>query len=179
MKACFSFLVLFSIVFQGFAQKYKSEEGKITFFSDAPIEDIAATNEKASSLFDLTSGEIAFIVPIVDFEFEKSLMKEHFNEKYMETEKFPTASFKGKIAGYDKTILTEQAVIANGALTIHGQSSKVSVKGTLQVQNGMINVKSSFMVELKDYKIKIPKLLWQNIAEKVEVKTEFTFKAIQ
>jgi len=171
-----NFLLL--VAFPLMAQKYKSETGTITFFSEAAVENIAATNEKSVSIFNAETGDIAFLVTIADFEFDKSLMKEHFNEKYMESDKFPRATFKGKITGYDLTVNSEQPVVAKGELTIHGETQQVSQAGTMQIQSGAVVMKSDFIVELADYKIKIPKLLWQNIAERVEVKTTFTFKMI-
>lgn len=160
------------------AQKFKSEESIVTFYSEAAIENIAATNEKSSSLFDASTGAIVFLITISDFQFEKSLMQEHFNEKYMESEKYPKATFKGNIQGFDINAAGDQLVNAKGTLTIHGQSKEIDVKGTLDKQKDVITMKSSFIVELADYKIKIPKLLWQNIAENVEVKIEFTYKAL-
>src|SRR5437868_3598960 len=77
------------------AQKFNTESGLISFFSDAPVEDITAQNNMVGSIFDATTGDIVFMVPIKDFQFEKRLMREHFNEKYMETHKYPKASFKG------------------------------------------------------------------------------------
>ncbi len=157
------------------AQKYKSEQSNITFFSEAAIEDIAATNSNATSLFNAETGEIAFLVPIVGFEFEKSLMQQHFNEKYMESYKFPTALFKGKIIGFEKTSNGIQEVQATGQLTIHGQSKEMETNGLLTIANGKIIMSSMFIVELADYKIKIPQLLWQNIAERIEVKIKFIY----
>lgn len=161
-----------------FAQKYKSEESIITFFSEAAIEDIAATNEEATSLFNLSTGEVAYLVPISGFVFEKSLMQQHFNEKYLESDKFPVASFKGIISGFDPTYALNQDVTAVGTMTIHGEKNIISTTGTIKIQDGTIVMKSTFNIELKDYKIKIPKLLWSNIAEEVEVKIEFTYKPL-
>jgi hypothetical protein len=160
------------------AQKYKSETGSISFFSEAAVEDIAAINEKASSLFNSATGEIAFLVTIPDFEFVKSLMQEHFNEKYMESDQFPKASFKGRITGYDMSSDGAQSVNAIGVLTIHGQSKELTTSGKFEIHDGEIKMTSAFVVKLADYNIKIPKLLWRNIAEQVEVKTVFTYRGI-
>lgn len=160
------------------AQKYKSVESVVTFFSDAAIEDIAATNEKSSSIFDSANGDIVFLITISDFQFEKSLMQQHFNEKYLESDKYPKATFKGKVTGFDKNTFGAQSANAKGTLTIHGRSKEIDVEGTLEVVKDEIVMKSTFIVELKDFKIKIPQLLWQNIAERVEVKTEFTYKIL-
>jgi len=174
MKLLYCLLLFFGFV-GTYAQKYKSEESEITFFSEAAIENIAATNSKSTSLFNRETGEIAFLVPIDGFKFEKSLMQQHFNEKYMESHKFPTATFKGKIVGFEKAFNGNSEVRAIGKLTIHGQSNEVEIGGLLKLVNEKITMSSSFMIELEDYKIKIPKLLWQNIAERVEVNIEFIY----
>lgn len=160
------------------AQQFKSVEGQVSFFSDAAIEDIAATNKKASSIFDSSNGEIVFLISIIEFQFDKSLMQTHFNEKYMESDKFPRATFKGKVTGFDKTVSGIQQVSAKGLLTIHGQSKEMEVNGSIEKQASLLLLKSAFMIELEDFKIKIPKLLWQNIAEQVEVKVDFSYKPI-
>lgn len=158
------------------AQKYLAEKSFVSFFSDAQIEDITAKNNKSSSIFDSASGEIVFSIPIKDFVFAKSLMKEHFNEKYMESDKFPKSTFQGKIIGFDSVATGEQQVVASGKLTIHGESRQVAIPGTIEVNEGSLTMKAKFLVKLEDYKISIPQLLWQNIAEQVEVTIEFTYK---
>jgi hypothetical protein len=171
----FVFIVLAS---NSHAQKFTSEKGLISFFSDAVIEDIQAENSMVGSLFNATSGELVYIVKIKDFKFEKSLMREHFNEKYMETEKFPKSTFQGKIMGFKTNTPGEQKVKAVGKILIHGVTRDVEIPGTLEFTNGKIIMKSKFMVKLTDYNIKIPKLVWQNIAEEVQVKIEFTYKGL-
>src|SRR6478609_3763044 len=90
------------------AQKFTAEKTYVKFFSDAAIEDITAENTKTSSIFNEATGDIVFSVPIKEFEFAKSLMKEHFNEKYMESEQFPKATFQGVISGYQSSSAGEQ-----------------------------------------------------------------------
>jgi len=160
------------------AQKYSAEESYVSFFSDASIEDIKAVNKNSSSLFDLKSGEIVFSIPIKDFQFAKSLMKEHFNEKYMDTEKFPKSTFQGKIIGFDSLAMGEQQAVASGKLTIHGETHQVTIPGTIELKAGRIMMNSKFLIKLADYKISIPQLLWQNIAEQVEVTVKFTYKPL-
>ena len=171
-------IALLGITLQGFSQKYTAEKSFISFFSDGAIEDIAAENLKAATLFNTSTGDIVFSIPIEEFAFDKSLMKEHFNEKYMETEKFPKATFQGKVVGFQMDKKGEQQATASGKLTMHGITHDVEIPGTVEVVDGKILLKSKFVVKLADYKIEIPKLLWQNIAEQVEVKVEFTYKPI-
>jgi polyisoprenoid-binding protein YceI len=157
------------------AQKLTVEKSKIVFFSDAAIEDITAENKKTSGIFNQDNGEIVFSIPINAFKFAKALMQEHFNEKYMESDKFPKATFQGRVEGFDKN-LNSQSAKAIGKMTIHGVTKDVEIPGTITKQGNKVLMNSKFMVKLADYNIAIPQLLWQNIAEQVEVTADFTFK---
>jgi polyisoprenoid-binding protein YceI len=158
------------------AQKFTTEKTFVSFFSHAAIEDIKAENTKTAGVFNSATGDIAFSVPIKEYEFEKSLMKEHFNEKYLETEKYPKSTFQGKVSGYDANATGTQNVTSKGKLTIHGVTQEVEIPGTIEKEGDKLLMKSKFIVKLADYKIAIPQLLWQNIAEQVEVTADFTFK---
>jgi hypothetical protein len=171
-------VLIFVCFSQANAQKFTTESGSISFFSDAPVEDITAQNILVGSIFDAANGEIVFMVPIKDFQFEKRLMREHFNEKYMETHKYPKAAFKGKVSGYTMSKTGPQQVKVSGKLTLHGVTRDVEAPGTMDFQNGKIVAKSKFMLKLADYNISIPQIVWQNISEEVEVKIEFTYKSL-
>lgn len=160
----------------GFGQKFSVEKSIVTFFSKATIEDITAKNIKSNSIFDLETGEIAFSIPIKEFKFAKSQMQEHFNEKYMESDKFKSATFAGKITGYDAKGSGPQSAKAIGKLTIHGVTKDIDVPGTIEITKDKVIIKSKFDVKLEDYSVPRPQILWQNIAEAVEVSVDFTFK---
>jgi polyisoprenoid-binding protein YceI len=156
------------------AQKYNTVKGSISFLSDAVIEDIAAENTAALAILDINSRQLAFSVPVNEFQFEKKLMQEHFNEKYLETEKYPKATFQGTLSDFLMTSSATQQVTAKGKLTIHGVTKDVQIPGTLRLDaNSEIKISAAFVVALKDYNVKIPKLLWENIAEEVNVKIDF------
>ncbi len=160
------------------AQKiYQTTHAGIEFFSSAPIEDISAFSDKGIAVFS-TSGEISFKVPIRSFNFPKSLMQEHFNENYMESDKFPYASFKGRI--YEQPDLSkvgEQPVTLQGILEIHGVKQSRTISAILTIREGvLINLKSNFEVACADHKIKIPRIFWKNIAEVVLVEVNANFK---
>jgi polyisoprenoid-binding protein YceI len=178
MKRIFMIIIGVAVAFLAHAQKFTSDKTYVKFFSDAAIEDITAENTKASSIFNEATGEVVFSIPIKEFEFDKSLMKEHFNEKYMETEQFPKSTFQGKISGYQSSVATDQKATAEGKLTIHGVTQDVQIPGTMVNANGTVTMKAKFIVKLADYKIKIPQLLWKNIAEEVEVTVEFNYKPL-
>lgn len=176
MKKILYIILFVFISVEGESQKYTIEKGTIDFFSHAAIEDIKAYNKKVVGIFNFSTQSIVFSVPIPNFQFDKSLMKEHFNEKYMESDKFPTSTFQGKIIGYDDSRSGVQEVKANGKLTIHGITRDINVPGTVEMQNNKLLMKSKFVIKLEDYKIEIPQLLWNKIAEQVEVTLDFVFK---
>ncbi len=162
---------------QVMAQKiYQTTNGQVEFFSSAPVEDISAVSNKGVSVLS-TSGEISFRVHIKSLNFPKSLMQEHFNENYMESDKFPAATFKGRITDPpDLSIPGELQIILQGILEIHGVKRSREIPALLTVRNGLINLKSQFDVACEDHNIKIPRILWQNIAEVVQVKVNANFK---
>lgn len=172
------FVLIFALIAStGLSQKFISEKTYVSFFSHATIEDITAENTKTSSIINTATGDIVFSVPIKEFKFDKSLMQEHFNEKYMETEKYPKATFQGKLIAFQFEKKGVQQVKAQGKLTIHGVTKEVEVNGTVHLDDLKMNVKSKFKVKLEDFNITRPQLLWQNIAEEVEVTVDFTYKS--
>jgi hypothetical protein len=178
MRKFYVGLFLFFLSTSLSAQKFTAEKGSISFFSDATIEDIKAENAIIGSRFNSSTGELAYIVKIIDFKFPKALMREHFNEKYMETEKFPMSAFNGKVVGFKPAAAGAQKVRAVGKMTIHGVTKDVDIPGTIEFANGKVLVQSKFIVKLADYQIKIPKLMWQNIAEEIEVTVDLTYKPL-
>lgn len=163
------------------AQIVKSTSTDITFFSKAPLEDIEAENKEGKSLIKTSTNDIAWVVSIRGFHFEKPLMEEHFNENYMETEKgkeYKTASFKGKInEEIDWTKDGVYKVTATGMLTIHAVSKKRTLEGELEIKDGKVMLISEFKVNLEDHDIEIPKMVLKNIAETVDVKVAGTYEA--
>ena len=154
------------------AQKYMTKGGTIKFFSDTPMEKIEGVNRQANSALDFSSGNFVFKVLVRGFEFEKALMQEHFNENYMESEKFPNSTFSGKITNIKDVNLAKDGiykVIVEGDLSLHGVTNKVKTNGTLEVKAGKVTGKSTFNVSPKDFNIAIPKAVIKNIAEAIQV----------
>jgi polyisoprenoid-binding protein YceI len=102
-------------------------------------------------------------------------MKEHFNDKYMESDRFPRSTFSGTITGYSMTATGPQRVRAQGKLTIHGIVKEIDVPGSLEVKDGVIQMKTRFNVLLADYGIRIPQLLWENISEEIQITVDLTY----
>jgi polyisoprenoid-binding protein YceI len=152
---------------------YMTRSGQISFFSKTPMENIQAVNNEVTSMLNTTTGEVVFAVLIKSFRFERALMEEHFNENYMESDKLPKASFQGKITDLSAVDFKKEgsySVTVSGELTIHGVKQQVSATGTLLVSKDKISINSSFTVKPGDYKITIPSLVAEKIADSIEVK---------
>ncbi len=159
------------------AQLYVADSCKISFFSETPVENIDATNTSARPIMNTKTGDIQIKIDNKGFTFPKPLMQEHFNENYMESEKYPYTVFKGKInETVDYTKDGVNNITVTGKMDMHGVTKDVTLKGTLTVKNGKINLATSFTVHIADYNIKIPTLVIKNIAEDVMVKMSATMK---
>ncbi|MGC8864895.1 MAG: YceI family protein [Bacteroidales bacterium] len=154
------------------AQKYITKTGKIRFFSDAPMEKIEAVNNQVNAALDIATGDMVFKVLIKSFVFEKALMQEHFNENYMESDKFPNSTFKGKVTNISEMDFSKDGKYnaqVEGTLTIHGVSQPIKTTGVLESKNGKIHGTSVFTIKVRDYDIKIPSAVVKNIAETLEI----------
>lgn len=173
MKTSFLIVLLLGIgALKTCAQEHvlSTTKGEITFFSNAPLEDISAKNARVISMLNTQNLELLVRVPINQFEFQNKLMQQHFNEKYLESDKYPYATFKGKItAGIDFSKNGVYEVSATGILSLHGVEQKRTITGKLTVAPEGVKVDTRFSVALADHKIAIPKLVFNKIAEKIAV----------
>jgi len=172
MKHVLTLLLLIGFAFSASAQKYMTKNGYIGFYSKTPMEEIKADNNQVASILDVSTGEMVFQVLVKAFHFERALMEEHFNENYMESEKFPKSSFKGKITNFSVVDLTKNGsyeVVVEGDLTIRDATQKVSVKGTVEVVTGGVNASTKFIIVPEDYNIAIPGVVREKIAKTLEV----------
>lgn len=172
-QSLFFIAVLFvfqSIVSTVFAQRYTLEESKVHFFSSALMENIEATNKDSKGVIDTKTHAFSFRIPIKSFVFNSSLMQQHFNENYMESEKYPNATFKGTIEGaYDLKKDGTYNVVAVGDLEVHGKKQARKIPSQIIVKNGKVTIKSTFDIKLEDHDIEIPSVAFQKIAEVIKV----------
>jgi len=168
-----TFLIAALLIAQtAFGERYMTRTGKVTFFSSTSMENIEAVNNEMACAVDSKTGDLAFQVPIKSFKFEKALMQEHFNENYMESDKFPKAQFKGAIANLGAVNFAKDgqySVTASGKMTIHGVTRDVSAPGTITVKGNEIVAASKFTVRSADYGIRIPSVVAGKIAQNIEV----------
>lgn len=155
--------------------KYFDKNADIVFLSSTPLEDIEGKNASAVMVTDIASGAVEVSALVKAFSFEKALLEEHFNENYMESEKFPKATFKGKIKNISDVKWTADGsykIDIAGTLTIHGVSREITTPGTIRVKAGAIQALTSFIVKPEDYNIEIPGMVKDKIAKEIEVKVD-------
>jgi hypothetical protein len=170
-----SILVLFGILLLSLnlsAQKYSTKNGYVGFYSHTPMEDVKAGNNQVASILDASTGDMVFQILNKSFVFDKALMQEHFNENYMESEKFPKATFKGKIADISNVNFAKPGVYnvtVAGEMNMHGVAKPFSTTGTIEVIADGIVAKSKFTVKPEDYGIVIPGVVREKIANEMEI----------
>ena len=172
MKKIMLFLILVPFVSGLSAQKYITKNGYIGIYSHTPLEDIKADNNQVASVLDISTGDLVFQVLIKSFHFEKALMEEHFNENYIESEKFPKASFKGRITNLSSVNFSANGtynVTVEGDLIIRDITNKINTKGTVIVTPEGINANAKFDIVPEDYKIKIPGVVRDKINKSILV----------
>lgn len=179
----FIVLTSFSTTLQGdrYANAYVCKAGKIHFFSATPVENIDAVSNATMCVLNTETMKLNAKVKMETFRFEKKLMEEHFNENYMESEKYPFGILDGTIV---EKIDTKKDgtynVTIHGTFEVHGVKKERDIKGTLTIKNGApVNAKAKFDVKLADHNIKIPKAVVMNIAEVIAVDVDFNFEKYQ
>lgn len=158
------------------AQKVIARQGHVAFFSYTSVENIKAENNQVLGIVDLQHGDIAVSMLMNAFIFEKALMREHFNESYVESDIFPKATFEGTIQDFDANQQEDQTRIVKGNFSMHGVTKELEIKARIEHVNGNYIISGTFEAVVKDYEIKIPPLLAGNIAKTVSV--DFRFECL-
>ena len=172
-------LIFMSIAFYGFGQEHTksmARQGHVSFFSYTSVEHIKAENNQVLSIIDLTTGQIAVSMLMNAFVFEKALMREHFNESYVESDIYPKATFAGTIIDLDPNLEGEQTRIVEGRFNMHGVTKELQIKTKIIRNNETFILSGTFEALVKDYEIKIPPLLAGNIAKTISV--DFNFECL-
>jgi len=162
-------LVAVCLVHTAFAQTYVTRNGQISFYSKTSLEDIKAVNKQVFAAIDLSKKTVAFSLLMRGFLFDKQLMQDHFNEIYVESEKFPKATFNGSFTGNVENKPGKYPVQIEGKLTLHGVTQTVTLPAVLDVQSGGLSATAAFSVKPGDYKIDIPSVVKDKIAQQIAV----------
>ena len=177
-----TFLIVGAFAMSSSGQKYMTKTGYIWFYSDAPLEKNEAHNRQVNAALDTQTGDFVFKVLMKSFIFEKALMQEHFNENYVESDKYPNATFKGRITNLEDIDFSKPGgyeAVVEGELTIHGQTNKVKENGMFEVKSGSINGTTKFTIKLGDYKIGIPGAVAGKLSEVIEITVDIELKPLK
>lgn len=180
MKTTFSFLfVCLTFLTTAYGQgKYGTKTGEINFEASVPsFEEVKAVNTNVSAVFDTATGNFAALALMKGFRFKMALMEEHFNENYVESSKYPKAAFKGTIKDLDISSLSDKKkYMIVGTLNLHGVDKKLEAPATVGLKDGMIVLSAKFVLLPEEFNIKIPSIVRNKIADKVDVSAVFNLK---
>jgi len=159
------------------AQIWVSKNVTSSFFSSTPVEDIDATSKTGASAINTNTNDIIFKINNSSYQFKKKLMQEHFNENYIESDKYPTSEFKGKIVEQiDFSKPGTYPITVKGNLQIHGVTKEYQAKGSLVIAGGEAKATSAFNVKLADHNIRVPTIVFKQIAETIQVKISAVYE---
>lgn len=159
-------------------EKYITKKGHVYFMSHTDAIDIDANNYQVACILDTQTGEMVFKVLIKAFKFTLATAEEHFNETYMESDKYPTAAYKAKITNLAEVNFKKDGTYTaklEGDMTLHGVTNKRQDVGTITVKGGKISANANFKIAIDDYQIKVPKLVADRVAKIVDCKINLSF----
>ncbi len=177
-KTTFILLILIGTIYSSAQTKYFTKSGSVSFYSHTPFEDIKAENNQVASIMDIGTGEMIFEILMRSFKFDQALMEEHFNENYLESDKFPKAKFKGKITNISSIDFSKDGtynVEVEGDMTIHNTTKPVKISGTFEVKGTKLSGNSKFQLDPKDYNIEIPSVVKTKFADKFDITVNMVY----
>jgi len=168
MKKTFLTLIVLAITTVGFSQKMITKTGTIKFDATVPgaLDPVVGTSTTVSAIFDKTTTDLVTQVQVKSFKFKSPLMEEHFNENYMESDKLPKSSFKGKVVGFTGKSGSYEV---DGELTIHGVTNKIKQKMNVTAEGNKVEINGTFVVKLNDYKLEVPAMAKKTLAETAKI----------
>lgn len=170
-------LIVLSTIGSAQAQsKYIDKNGTLIFeASEALFEEVKATNESVTAILNIDTNEIASLGLVKGFRFKNSLMEEHFNENYIESETYPKATFKGKLLDFNFSDLSENMtdITVDGKLELHGKEKEIRTTLKIKKSGDSIIIQGSFNVTPDDFDIEIPNIVKNKIAKEINVSLDF------
>ena len=162
--------------------RFYTKTGSISFFSKTDLEDIDAHNRTVTCVLDTKTGNVQFSVLMKGFEFKKALMQEHFNEDWIESDKYPKSEFRGQIMNNTSIDYTKDGAYpakAKGQLTIHGQTKEVEIDGTISIKDGRVVITAEFPVAIADYQISVAAFAKDKVAKTINVKVSCALEPLK
>jgi YceI-like domain len=176
MKRLLFILILINFNWVSAQDKYSTKTGRVDFEASVPsFEEVKAKNENVSAILNIATGEFASLALMNAFRFKVALMEEHFNENYMESSKYPKAVFKGTIKDFDLAQLNNSPAKFNlvGSITVHGETKPMDTTVLLYKKDSAIIIDAVFEVKPEDFRIEIPKVVSNKIAETINVSVHY------
>jgi hypothetical protein len=179
MKNLFCTLLMGACMLVGAQEKMITKTGKITFEASVPaFEEVKATNSAVTFVLNPKTGDVASLALMKGFRFKVALMEEHFNENYIESDKYPNAKFTGKIEGFDASALTATAkdFTIRGKLEMHGKSKDIAAPAKIRKTDAGVEITTDFTVRTDDFGIEIPSVVSSKVSKAVKIHGTFTVK---
>ncbi len=179
MRKLLALALIAAFQLAGAQEKMSTKTGKITFEASVPsFEEVRAKNDAATCVLNSQTGEIASLAMVKGFRFKVALMEEHFNENYLESDKYPKATFRGKIDNFNVADLTESPknYTLRGKLELHGKSKEITAPAKIRKTAGGIEIVTDFVVNTNDFEIGIPAVVRNKVSKNVSVHGEFLVK---
>lgn len=181
MKRLFVFIVLIVVAFGSQAQKLTTRDANIYFNpnKDQNNKEYSALSKEGTAVLKAETAEVAFLVPMKTFHFNNALLEEHFNENYLETNKYPNGTYKGKLIGFKPEMLTkdgEYKLSSEGKVELHGVTKDFKSPVTLSVKGKTATFTCAFEIKAEDYKIGIPDLVKPKLKESTPLSATINFK---
>jgi hypothetical protein len=180
-KLLFSIIAITCFTLVAQAQQYKTRDGNIYFNPNKNQSngEYSALSKEGTAILKVETAEVALLVPMKTFHFNNALLEEHFNENYLHTNKFPNATYKGKLIGFDKSMLAkdgEYKISSEGQVALHGVTKNFKSPVVMTVKGNVVTFKCNFFVKAGDYNIEIPELVKPKLAEQTPLVATINFK---
>jgi hypothetical protein len=155
---------------------YTAQNSTVSFVSSANFEKIKARSTDLKGTLDIHKRTFSFTIPICSFQgFLNDTQKKHYCSKYVEGDKFPNATYKGKIIEeVDLTMPGVYNVRGKGTMNLHGVEKELIIKALVTVKDGQITIESKFTIPLEDHGMNISKTSTLVIAKVVDVEVKTT-----
>jgi len=160
-------------------EKIITKTGTVNFEASVPaVEEVKAKNNSVSCVLNTKTGHIASLAMAKGFRFKVALMEEHFNENYIESEKFPKIIFKGIIQDFKFEDLnaSEKTYKINGTMELHGKTKEIIVTAKIKKTDNITSIVSKFSVNVSDFDIEIPSVVSKKLSKKVDIDLDFELK---
>jgi len=164
-----------------FAQTYKTRNGSLSFNpnKDQSHKDYAAESKEATAVLNADASTVALLVPMKTFHFNNALLEEHFNENYLHSDKYPNATYKGKLVGFTKDMLTKDGtynLTSEGEIELHGVKKAFKSPVKLVVSGKTATFYCNFTIKAEDYKIDIPAIVKPKLADQTPLSAVIKFQ---